>query len=111
MTVNAARPAAHSHIRNSRQGGGVRWQDFVVILMWAVGAVLLVGVGLTLRWGGSEYVPWPLGADTQAEAASGEVVACRYAWWRCVICEALPSQSLEGSGQAPSSQALPFGSS
>jgi len=49
-----------------------RWQDFVVILMWAVGAVLLVGVALTLRWGGSEYVPWPLSADTRAEARSGE---------------------------------------
>ena len=44
-----------------------------MILMWAVGAVLLVGVALTLRWGGSEYVPWPLGgADTPAETSSVE---------------------------------------
>lgn len=59
--------------------------DVGVILMGAVGAVLLVGVALTLWWGGSEYVPWPLGADTQTETAPGEVgrpsvrmVALRY---------------------------------
>src|SRR6478609_5139483 len=53
--------------------------------MWAVGAVLLVGVTLTLWWGGSAYVPWPLGADTGPEAASGAIgrpsvrtVALRY---------------------------------
>ena len=43
-----------------------------MVLMWVVGAVFVVGVALTLWWGGSEYVPWPLSADARTEDRPGE---------------------------------------
>jgi hypothetical protein len=47
-------------------------QDVVVVLMWVVGAVFVVGVALTIWWGGSAYVPWPLSADARTGDRPGE---------------------------------------
>jgi hypothetical protein len=50
--------------------------DVGVVLMAVVGVVLVLGVALTLWWGGLDYVPWPplSGDDVESESAQRVVV-------------------------------------
>jgi hypothetical protein len=48
-------------------------QNVAVILMSAMGALLLVGIIVTLRWGAADYAPW------EPEAGTVRATALRYA--------------------------------
>ena len=73
--------------RRSPEGAGVRAPGAPgciipgVILMWALGLVLLGGVGLTAWWGGARYRPWVLDGEASAtppDRPTPRAVALRY---------------------------------